>query len=622
MEAMHRRFLHASFGLMLGLAGLTPTSAKAAANIVLWDTGSALADSSKPGDTTNWRPVPAEIFSLEKDPAKAASDPGYYGREYLFHGDAVVANHRLTAVFSSKQGGVTLFAKPLGEAINGGVTKDTDPGQKIAELVPLQLKSRAPVISDLRVVRNTDDAVALEVVFTSGASGSASTSALFAFDRTGIMEIRPAADCKGFSVNGAMDYAIAPSFIGDDLIFSGNADPSASSLAVPAENTLLGLAEGEGAELFMTWPSGKQRVNLQLSDASQGDRRIESIDFNNGGQSFYVSALRAPGIWHREKLTAAYLEKDVTSEWKRPFPARWKTQLLEEKVRTSYKFRDVKGEIWRGVPGSYTYPVWFDGDQAKFHLSKKVAPKGEAIIYFLEGHDTPSFVFTPADIIKDTLGRPAAESILDIAGRELRTHHRRADADVHRSCTCGYTEAIQTFFEKKQETARKDDIAGSLKDMVYFVQSHVNRINEYRKFVDDMTTFLNSRADERPELKPYLTKIGEIIQQIPQEYEVQKENMKSMSYAAQLVQETMALTTKEDPGNLAAYMELLKRWRGMGGSQDYLVARCHMITRQFAQAAGYDCVGQPAAVVTAMEIRDRCRQILRHPDGYEIWTDY
>jgi hypothetical protein len=69
-------------------------------------------------------------------------------------------------------------------------------------------------------------------------------------------------------------------------------------------------------------------------------------------------------------------------------------------------------------------------------------------------------------------------------------------------------------------------------------------------------------------------------------------------------------------------MNLLKDWRGMGGAQDYVLAQCHTIARRLCQAAGYGCAEQPKALPIAREVRNRCRKILRTPDGYEIWADY
>jgi hypothetical protein len=119
-----------------------------------------------------------------------------------------------------------------------------------------------------------------------------------------------------------------------------------------------------------------------------------------------------------------------------------------------------------------------------------------------------------------------------------------------------------------------------------------------------------------------LESLEQIAAQIPHEYEVQKENMKSLDYAGELTRQTLALTSKKEPTNLKAYMDLLKAWRAMGGAQDYVVAQCHTITRKLFQEAGYGCVSQPKAVALAEEIRKRCRQCLRNADGYEIWAEY
>jgi len=123
-------------------------------------------------------------------------------------------------------------------------------------------------------------------------------------------------------------------------------------------------------------------------------------------------------------------------------------------------------------------------------------------------------------------------------------------------------------------------------------------------------------------LKPYLESLEQIVQIIPQEIEVQKENMKSLDHAAELAKQTMALTLKTDPDNIKTYAALLKAWRGMGGAQDYVLAKCHTVTRQLFQEAGYGCAELPQAVAIAEDIRTRCRHVLRNPDGYEIWADY
>jgi len=221
-----------------------------------------------------------------------------------------------------------------------------------------------------------------------------------------------------------------------------------------------------------------------------------------------------------------------------------------------------------------------------------------------------------------TLGRQICEPILDIAGRKLRTHHRRGADGVRRACTCGCTEAIQSVFEAGEEAAKRDYIEGALGDMLFFVHRHVERIEQYTRFAEDMIKFLQAKKTESPELKPFLEGLEQTAGQISQEYAVQKDNMKSFGYADELTRQTLALAARKGTNNLPAYMELLSAWRGMGGAQDYVLAQCHTLTRKLCQQAGYDSVTLPKADGLAEEIRSRCRQCLRNADGYEIWADY
>jgi hypothetical protein len=574
-----------------------------AANVVVWDTPSHFGEAIDVDSRAGWKAVPCDLLTLEADPARAFSDPGYYGREYAFAGDAVVENGRLTVVFWPAKGRVVVYSKAA-------------PNEKILELSVLHNGIEPASIDRCSILRNTGGEAALEVRFDGGAG------AVLAFDRSEIIEVRPVANMTGVRVRGAIDYGVAPDFIGDDLIIDPGRYPSINALDVPAESMFLGLLKGESRMLVMTWPKGKQQMRLGLGDAGQGARRIESVDFDTDGQSVYLAPLETPGIWHREPLAASFLEKDVTIAWKRPFAARWITQLDESGLKTRFPFRDSKGQIWRGVPGMYTYPVWFDGDKACYRLSKKVTPKGESLIYFLEGQESPVPVSTPVDIMRSTLGRPTCDAILDLPGRTLRTHHRRGAEGIRRACTCGCTEAIEAVFNAGQEVEKKQYVEGAVGDMMYFVARHMERIDEYRAFADDMLKLLREKGSSSAELKPYLDPLEQIAAQIPSQYDVQKQNIQSLEYAEELSRKTIALTARKDAKNLPTCLELGKQWRGMGGAQDGLVAEYHMIVRRLFQEAGYGCLDRPAAVELARVIRGCCRQCLRNPDGYEIWSNY
>ncbi len=588
--------------LGLGLSGAGWTQSTASPHpVTLWDTGVPLGDAADITNRAAWKAVPPNLLMLEADPLKSSSDPGYYGREYAFQGDAVVENSYLTAVVWVGKGKVVVSTKNSRFEIGDAKFK---------------------TISRCTVLQNTGDDVALEISFSAGDKGS-EQSVVLAFGRTPIVEIKPAATVKGISLLSPIEYGVLPGFVGDDLVLAPGQYPSDNTLYVPCENLFLGLLKGENSVLVMTWPKGKQQMKLGLSKQGQEGRIIESVDFDNDGQSLYLALLEAPGIWHREPLGVSYLEKDVASKWKRPFSAKWVTQLLEGDVRTTYTFRTAPaGTIWRGVAGMYNYPIWFNGDAAWYRLGKKVLPKGESIIYFLEGKDTPASILTPVDIMKATLGRQTCDSILDLAGQKLRTHHRRGAIGIRRACTCGCTEAIEAVFKAGQEIEKKEYVEGAVGDMIYFVTRHVERLNEYRAFADDMTKFVRATGASRPELRAYLDGLIPIVQRISELCDVQKENIKSLEYADELSRKTLALLQKKDPKNLSTCLDLGKDWRGMGGAQDGVLAEYHIIVRKLFQEAGSNCLNQPKAVDVAREIRSRCRQCLRNPDGYEIWPNY
>ena len=595
-------------------AGLTSLLETAVADtITVWDTGAHLADAANADNRSAWKAVPANLFALEAEPLKAASDPGYYGLEYAFKGDAVVENRNVAAVFWTGRGRVAIYSKSAGQG-------DAGLGKKVLEFAPLQAKAQPAKISRCEILHHGGDEAVVEVTFS--VQGSGDVSAEVSLGRDEIVAIKPSAKMKGISLHGPIEYGVVPGFVGDDLIYNPAEYPSADTLSIPAENVFVGLLNGSADEVVMTWPAGKQQMKLRLANDPQSRRAIESIDFDNDGQSFYVAALSAPGIWHREELKPAFLEKDVPLTWKRPFAAKWKTQLSEGGVKTTYAFRNAKGTVWRGVAGSYDYPAWFDGESAFFHLGKKVPPKGEAIIYFLEGSDSTSTVLAPVDVMKATLGRPMSDSIIDVAGQKLRTHHRRGADGVHRACTCGCTEAIQAIFDVAGEVDKKDDVKEALGDMNYFVERHLARIDEYRHFAADMIQFLQAKKTASPEFKEFVENLAQTVQRIPQEYDAQKETMQSLEHTAELTRQTMALTATASPNNRVAYKKLLDAWRKMGGAQDGVVAQCHTITRSIFQEAGYGCANEPKAVALANEVRARCRQVLRNPDGYEIWPNY
>ena len=570
----------------------------------IWDTISPVLNGQAPTDRSGWKAVPTET---EKWNAPDYYNPENYSLHYSFTGDAAVENEHLLAVFSSSEGKAAIYSK-------------ANPAEKKVEIIPAELRTEGARITRCGVLQNSGDEAVLEVVFSGEKTGK-NLPVIFSFGKKCIVEMRPSQNVNGISLLGPIRYGVVPDFLSDDLILDPREFPSLETLHIPSANVFVGLLEGENDMLTVTWPQGKQRVRLITDKKPQGAGLIGSVDIENDGKSVFMAVLSTPGIWHEEPLKASYLEKDISITWKRPFPAKWITQLLEDGVKTTYTFQDVKPErFWRGNVGFYPYPVWFQDGTTFYRLGKKVPPTGKSLVYSLERKGTPSTVSTPVDIVKDTLGGQTCSALLDVEGRRLRSHIRKGA--VIGAATCEVTDGMQPVFEAGEEVQRKEYIYGGVDDMVYFLTRQRQRIEEYQDFAGRMMDYLDRAAKAQPDLKTFIGQMRSITQEILQQLDNQKENMKSLAYADELARETKALTLKKDPGNLAHYNNLKMRWRGMGGTQDTLVCKFHSITRKLFQQAGYGCVDRPGAIDAADEIRRLCKQCLRNPDGYEIWPDY
>ena len=556
------------------------------ANLQIWDTLSPFLDQINVRDKTGWEVVPAGT-----------------GRKYSPKGDIVVENEYLTAVFSSKRGKVIIHSKSN--------------SKNRMEFIPLQLKGKSANITSCKILQNTDDRATVEVYFS---AKKMNLSAIFSFSKKRIIGVKPAKNMKGISLLSPIEFAVVSGFIGGDLVFDPGAYSSIETLYILSENLFLGLLRGKDGMLVITWPEGKQELRL-IPDKKSKDRLFESVDFKNDGKNIYLAILDAPGIWHKEELKSSYMEKDVAIDWIRPFPAKWITQLYEDEVKTTYRFRESKRKsFWRGGVGTYTYPVWFKGENAFYHLGKKIPPKGESLVYFVErSKNTPSSVSTPADILKQTLDSQTYERVLDYEGRKQKSDSR-PNPSVG-AATCGVTDKLKSIFEAGKEEENKEYIRGGTEDMLYHLTILTERVYEYQDFAHEMIGYLTLMKKDKTEVKPFLDKMENITKEIISAYHHQKENIKTLEYAEELAKKTVALSRKKSSDNLPAFLKLKQNWTGMGGSLEGLNRKLHTTVRKLCMEAGYSAAKQEAAVEIAEEIRRRTKKLLRNPNSYEIWSN-
>src|ERR1043166_6189809 len=185
--------------LMLGLS--TIQHADAAGPLRVWDSSTPFGDTIDISKTAGWKIVPADLLTLEKDPAKASSDPGYYGRTYEFKGDAVVESETTVAVFWSAKGRVEFYARRAG----GG--KATLAAKRVFAFAPKELTSPGATITHCEIVRNAGDDIQVEAFFSS--EGAKEIPAAFTFDKAGIITVRPDAGMKGVRLTALLEYGVA-----------------------------------------------------------------------------------------------------------------------------------------------------------------------------------------------------------------------------------------------------------------------------------------------------------------------------------------------------------------------------------------------------------------------------
>lgn len=519
--------------------------------------------------------------------------------EYLPNGtqplsDLVLENGYLIAAFSSKDGKVIILSNS---------------GEKLAEIAPLEAKGKNIEITDLKILQNTKDEVIIKVSFS-----AEDFTITFSIGKYEIVQINPSG--KGISVYSSISYALVPSLISDELIFDP-ADYELDTLHIPSENSLIGLLNGENSMIMATWPDGNQKVRINAKDR----HLFTSIDIESDQKVINLAILEASGIWHEEELKRTYLEKDISINWKRPFPAKWVTQLYEDGVKTTYTFRSAKRErFWRAGMGRYTYPVWFEGETAFFRLGKKIPPKEKSLIYFLERQGTSVSISTPVDILRRTLDSEIYERIIDSDGR--RTRSSNPPGRSYDAATCATTDRIRAIFEAGEEVKKKGLIAVGTEDMTYFMNVERGRAAEYRVFAHEMLEFLEQMKKDKPQLKDFLDEMEEITREILDVYKHEEGNIGDIEYTKSLSEETKALAQQKRTGNLEAFLKLKGKWTAMGGAVEDLNRGLHTATRKLFQKTGYGCVETDEAVEVAQEIRKRIVKCLRKPSSYEIWSDY
>ena len=227
-RVLQKAALRALLAAALALAALQRT--EAASNIVLWDTLSPLPGERDAEARTGWKVVPVICSHWRRTRPRPVRTRAPMGGSICSKGMRWWRTPSWPRSSGQPRGRWRLLKEDAASPAAGAGPK-VELGRKVVEVAPLQPKAQGATLSRLEIVRNGGDETALEVTFS--AKGCLDATGVFVLGKTAIVEIRPAANMKGLSIGSAIAHVIAPSFIGDDLILSPAAFPSAETLRVP-----------------------------------------------------------------------------------------------------------------------------------------------------------------------------------------------------------------------------------------------------------------------------------------------------------------------------------------------------------------------------------------------------
>jgi hypothetical protein len=234
---------------------------------------------------------------------------------------------------------------------------------------------------------------------------------------------------------------------------------------------------------------------------------------------------------------------------------------------------------------------------------------------------TPLKVFTPVDLMRETLGQGPCEYILDLAG--IKPRPAGGDRPILSYATCGlWDNDIQPILRqlKKRpdggfqplDEKSKAHLIQALEDMWYFVHAIHDRLREYKKWGADMDAFCKQEAARSPKIKLIADQALAQLQRLNSDLGRHRfEGPGSEAYWKDRVPQLIQMVKADNYAELDA----IARIRDLGNQQDERVSRCRQYVKAVLQEIIFQDSSDSAARAFAAEIRDRCHRMLRnqHP---------
>ena len=286
-------------------------------------------------------------------------------------------------------------------------------------------------------------------------------------------------------------------------------------------------------------------------------------------------------------------------------------------------------QIWQeSLASFFIYPAVFKGEEVRLCL---YADKGkrnqphvyERVLIYPLGRvaATPLNVFTPVDLMRETLGQGPCEYILDLAG--VKPRPAGGDRPILSYATCGlwndHIKPILRQLKKKADGSfepldakTKAHLIQALEEMWYFVHAVHDRLRKYKKWGADLDAFCRQTQARSPKVKPIADQALAHLDRLNADLGRHKfEGPGSEAYWKDRVPELIQRVKADRYADL----DTIGQIRNLGNDQDERVSRCRQYVKAILQEIVFQDTSDPEARTFAAEIRDRCHRMLRnqHP---------
>ena len=266
-------------------------------------------------------------------------------------------------------------------------------------------------------------------------------------------------------------------------------------------------------------------------------------------------------------------------------------------------------EIWQeSLAAFFIYPAVFKGDEVRLSLYADKGKRNQSHVYervliYPLGRvtGTPLNVFTPIDLMRETLGQGPCEYILDVAG--IKPRQPGGDRPTLAYATCGlwdsHIEPIVVQLKKKPDGSfepldekTKTHLIQALEDMWYFVHAVHDRLREYRKWGADMEAFCKQESAKSGAVKQVADQTLAQLDRLNADIARHKfEGPGSEAYWKDRVPELIEMVKADNYTDVGS----VKKIRDLGDQQDERVSRCRQYVKAMLQETVFQDTSDPGA---------------------------